>query len=254
MTLPNTLERTISIEAPPETVFRFFTDSQRWASWWGAGSTIDPRPGGAVQIRFANGIEILGEVLEIEAGRRIVFTYGYASGQPIKPGESRVVIELRPIPAGCELRLTHSFADSNARDLHIQGWRYQLSLFANAVANEVHADAAAIVDGWYRAWTLVDAGERARALEAIASPGIEFRDRHSLLRGFEDISSHIAAAQRFRPGITLQRKSPVRQCLGTALADWSAVDASGVEQVSGTSVFRLGHDGKIVSATGIANP
>ena len=36
----------VRIEADRETVFRYFTDSGRWAAWWGAGSTIDPRPGG----------------------------------------------------------------------------------------------------------------------------------------------------------------------------------------------------------------
>ena len=42
--LPYQLDRTVVIKARPETVFRFFTDSARWASWWGAGSTIDPKP------------------------------------------------------------------------------------------------------------------------------------------------------------------------------------------------------------------
>jgi len=39
------LEVTVHIEAQPETVFSYFTDSVRWAAWWGAGSTIDARPG-----------------------------------------------------------------------------------------------------------------------------------------------------------------------------------------------------------------
>ena len=44
--LPHSLDRTVTIQAPPETVFRFFQDSARWARWWGAGSTIDPKVGG----------------------------------------------------------------------------------------------------------------------------------------------------------------------------------------------------------------
>ena len=39
------LDRTVVIRARPETVFGFFTDSGRWAAWWGAGSTIDPQAG-----------------------------------------------------------------------------------------------------------------------------------------------------------------------------------------------------------------
>jgi uncharacterized protein YndB with AHSA1/START domain len=253
MNLPYSLERTITIEAFPETVFRFFTDSARWAAWWGAGSSIDARPGGAIKIRHPNGVEVSGEVVEIAAGERIAFTYGYASGQPIAPGASLVTITLRPVPKGTELRLMHAFASEAACGMHIQGWRFQLSLFGNAVANEIHANAAAMVDGWYTAWTIADAAERNAALEKVSVPNVRFRDRFSLLDGAEDVSAHIAAALRFMPGISLRRKGSVRQCQGTALSEWVAVLPDGVEQMSGISVFRLGADGRIESATGIAN-
>jgi uncharacterized protein YndB with AHSA1/START domain len=253
MNLPHSLERTITIEAFPDTVFRFFTDSARWAAWWGAGSSIDARPGGAVKIRHSNGVEISGEVLEIAQGERIAFTYGYASGQPIPPGASRVTITLRPVAKGTELRLTHAFADEAACGQHVQGWRFQLSLFGNAVANEIHANAAEVVDGWYAAWTIADAAERGAALAKVSAPDVRFRDRFSLLDGADDVNAHIAAALRYMPGISLRRKGAVRQCQGTALSEWVAVSADGVEHMSGTSVFRLGADGRIESATGIAN-
>ena len=38
-TLSHTLERSILIRARRDIVFRFFTDTSRWAAWWGAGST-----------------------------------------------------------------------------------------------------------------------------------------------------------------------------------------------------------------------
>jgi uncharacterized protein YndB with AHSA1/START domain len=93
-TLPHALDRTVLIEAEPETVFRFFTDSARWAMWWGAGSTIDARPGGQLRIRYPGGVEATGEVIEVDAPRRLVFTYGYVSGKPIPPGASLVTIRL----------------------------------------------------------------------------------------------------------------------------------------------------------------
>jgi len=141
MDLSHTLERIILIQAVPETVFRFFQESPKWASWWGPGSTIDPVPGGKVYIRHPNGIETIGEVVEILPPERIVFTYGYAGGTPIPPGASRVTIRLRPDPAGTRLRLFHEFSDANVRDQHVQGWRFQLSLFGNVVADEVFGGA-----------------------------------------------------------------------------------------------------------------
>src|SRR5579863_8384259 len=114
--LPYQLDRTVVIKAKPETVFRFFTDSARWAGWWGAGSTIDAKLGGKVYIRHPNGVETLGEVLEVRPPEQIVFTYGFASGNPIPPGSSRVTIRLDPDAGGTRLHLRHEFAESAPRD------------------------------------------------------------------------------------------------------------------------------------------
>ncbi len=247
--LPYDLTRTILIRALPETVFGFFTDSGRFASWWGAGSTIDAAPGGKVYIRHPNGIETVGEVLEVQSPERIVFTYGYAFGNPIPPGASRVTIRLEPVESGTRLSLLHQFAEPAVRDHHVQGWRFQLSLFANAVANEAYAGAQATVDEWYNAWTISDDQARAAVLARIAQPGIVFEDRYSALAGLEDLAAHTGAAQRFMPGIGLARKGEVRHCQGSVLADWTAVDREGRELMAGSSVFRLAPDGRIQSVT-----
>src|SRR5580698_5101068 len=177
------LQRTVLIKARPETVFRFFTDSARWASWWGAGSTIDARPGGKVYIRHPNGIESLGEVLEVRDGERIAFTYGFASGKPIPPGGSRVTIHLDPDEAGTRLHLLHEFAEPGPRDEHVQGWRFQLSLFGNVAANEAQAGAQDVVDAWYGAWVIAEERGREETLARVVTPKIQFRDRFSLLDG-----------------------------------------------------------------------
>jgi uncharacterized protein YndB with AHSA1/START domain len=252
--LPHYLDRTVVIRAMPETVFRFFTDSTRWATWWGAGSTIDPVPGGRVYIRHPGGVEALGEVLEVRESERIVFTYGFTSGKPMAPGTSRVTIRLEPDEAGTRLHLRHEFAEAGPRDEHVQGWRFQLSLFSNVVANEVYADARGTVDAWFGAWVVADDRAREETLAKIVTPGIRFRDRFSLLDGLADLTAHIGAAQRFMPGIGLERKGNVRHCQGTVLADWIAMGSDGKERMSGTSVFVFAPDGRIDSATGFTNP
>jgi uncharacterized protein YndB with AHSA1/START domain len=252
--LPYQLERTIIIKAMPETVFRFFTDSARWAGWWGAGSTIDARPGGKVYIRHPGGVETVGEVLEVSEGKRIVFTYGYGSGKPIPPGGSQVTIRLEPDEGGTRLYLLHEFAEAGARDEHVQGWRFQLSLFSNVVANEVYADAASSIDSWFRGWAIADDRVREESLAKIAAPGVQFRDRFSVLDGLADVTAHAGASQRFMPGIRMERKGPVRHCQGTVLADWIAVDGDAKERMSGTNVFGFRPDGTIDSVTGFTNP
>src|SRR5262249_10068672 len=146
------VDRTVTILAPRETVFQFLTDTPRWAAWWGAGSTIDPRPGGHVHIRNPDGTEVAGDVIEIDPPRLIVFSYGFVKGTPIPPGVSTVTIRLDADADGTRLHLTHDFADVAVRDHHVQGWRFQLALFANLVANTVNAHAADLVDAWFDAW------------------------------------------------------------------------------------------------------
>ena len=251
--LSYTLDRTVLIQATRETVFRYFTDSSRWAAWWGAGSTIDARPGGKVYIRHPNGIETLGEVVELQSPERIVFTYGFATGKPIPPGASTVTIRLEAEAAGTRLYLLHEFAESTVRDQHVQGWRFQLSLFANAVSNEVNGGAADLVDAWFTAWRTSDDSDRDRALRQIASPSVRFRDQYSLLDGVDDVSAHIAASLRFMPDMRMERKGNIRHCQGMLLADWAAVAGDGQERATGTNVFILGPEGRIDAVTGFWN-
>jgi uncharacterized protein YndB with AHSA1/START domain len=65
LAMPHHLERTVLIEAPRDIVFSYFTDSGKWARWWGAGSTIDARAGGALEIVHPGGVRVAGEILEI---------------------------------------------------------------------------------------------------------------------------------------------------------------------------------------------
>ena len=248
--LDHRLDRTIVIEAPQAVVFKYFTDPARWAAWWGAGSTIDARPGGRLVVRYPDGTEAAGEVVDVTPPTRIVFTYGYVKGEPIAPGESLVTIELEPAARGTRLHLAHAFADAAVRDHHVQGWRYQLSLFANVVADEIHLDAAALVDGWFAAWAEPDEAARAAALAAIASPRRAHPRSLQLHRGPRRVIPHITAAQRFMPGMRLQRTGDPRHCQGIVLAGWTAVGPDGGPRGQGTNVFTLGPDGRIEAVTG----
>lgn len=249
-TLSYRLDRDVFIRAVPELVYRFLTESERFARWWGPGSTIEARPGGKVAIRHPNAVEAAGEVVELAPPRRIVFTYGFVSGHPIPPGSSRVTIELAPHAEGTHLRLTHELDDEGARNEHVQGWRFQLSLFANVVADEVNRQAEQKVDAWLALWSESDAAARARSLGAIATKAVRFRDRYSTLDGADDVLPHIAAAQRFMPGITMRREGAVRHCQGVAIAEWRASGSDGAEKGRGSNVFTFGPTGEIESVTG----
>jgi uncharacterized protein YndB with AHSA1/START domain len=251
--LPYKVNRDILIEADRETVFGFFTDTARWASWWGAGSTVDPKPGGSLRIQHSNGFVSDGEVLEVAAPERFVFTFSLQGQKPVPAEESRVTIRLEQEAAGTMLRLTHEVADAVVRDQLVQGWRFHFSLFANAVANYVNAAAPDVVDAWFAVWTEPDAAARESALGRIAFRKVRFRDRYSRLDGIDELVAHIGAAQRFMPGMHLARRGDIRHCQGTVLVDWVARSSDGQEKMSGTSVVTLGPGVKIESVTSVAN-
>ncbi len=252
--VPHELRRSIVVRATPERVFSFLSDSPRWATWWGSGSAIDAQPGGAVSIRYPNGIEAKGAVVDIHPGRRIAFTFGYASGTPIPVGSSRITMELGTDARGARLHLLHEFPDAASRDAHVQGWRYQLSLLSNAVTNEAFGHAAAVVDEWFEAWNIAEDGARADAFARIAAPDIAYRDRFSVLDSVADLTAHAGAAQRYMSGVQIRRRGEIRHCQGTVLADWAAAGPDGVERMTGTTAFVFRPDGRLESATGFANP
>jgi len=151
-------------------------------------------------------------------------------------------------------RWEDEFADDGACNQHVQGWRYQMAVFANVTANEMFSGADALVDAWFDAWSDPDSVTREASLDRVASPDIAFKDQFSLVTGLEDLRPHLAAVHRFMPGLRLSRDGAVRHCQGTVLADWVARDAEGQKRGSGSNVFQLDASGRIRAVTGFWNP
>jgi hypothetical protein len=82
---------------------------------------------------------------------------------------------------------------------------------------------------------------------------VRMQDRFSNLEGLEDVLPHIAAAQRFMPGLRMRRAGEPRQCQGMVLADWTAQGADGQQRGTGTNVFLFDPAGKIEWVTGFWN-
>jgi uncharacterized protein YndB with AHSA1/START domain len=252
--LPHRLDRRVIINVPPELVFRDLTKSDRWSRWWGEGSTIDARPGGALLIRLPGGVEVTGQVTELKSPGSISFTYGYRSGTPIPEGASLVTIGLKDHDGGTKLRVSHAFATEGPCTEHVQGWRYQLAVLGNVTSNEAFGAVTDPVDAWFSAWSNPDAPTRDAVLDRIASPDVEFRDQFSMVLGIEDLRPHLAAVHKFMPGMHLTRNGAIRHCQSIVLADWVAHASDGTERGRGTNVFAFAPDGRIQAVTGFWNP
>jgi uncharacterized protein YndB with AHSA1/START domain len=249
------LRRTVLIRAPRSIVFRYFTDSARFAAWWGAGSTIDPTPGGAVVIRNPNAIVASGHVESISPDERIVMTYGYENashGMP--PGSTRVTIVLREVAEGTELELVHELGTAAQREQHEAGWRYQLSVFANVVAREHHAAAPERLEAWFKAWNEPASDARLAMLEALAESDVSFQDDYAAIRGLADLHGHIGAIHVHMRGMRLERTGAARLCQGHALVDWQIRAPDGQVAGRGHNVFELSPTGRIRRVIGFRDP
>jgi uncharacterized protein YndB with AHSA1/START domain len=102
--------------ASPEQVFDAWLDPEMIGKWMFGPAhpereeeivriSLDARVGGSFSFvvrRQGQEIDHVGEYLEIDRPRRLVFTWGVAEGD-----SSRVIIDIIPLEKGCELTLTH---------------------------------------------------------------------------------------------------------------------------------------------------
>jgi uncharacterized protein YndB with AHSA1/START domain len=121
------IERVITIDAPPETVFRLLTDPVQYVRWKGKLAELEPRPGGKYRIEFPSTKDIAsGKYVEVIPNRRVVFTWGWEGNDAVPPGSSTVEIDLTPVGTGTRLRLVHRGLPQDAIASHTEGWDYFL--------------------------------------------------------------------------------------------------------------------------------
>ena len=119
------------IKARPSIVFEAITTPEGIACWWGPDdgpvllAETDVRIGGRFRVRFrmldGSEHESSGEYLEVVKPRRLAMSWRWAGGED--PGESLLEFDLRAIPEGTELTLTHSRLHSEeTRRSHEEGW------------------------------------------------------------------------------------------------------------------------------------
>jgi uncharacterized protein YndB with AHSA1/START domain len=132
------LERTLTIDASPETVWEFFVDREKMKRWMGVDATVEPRPGGIYQCEVLPGHIAAGEYVELDQPNRLVFTWGWEktdSPTAIKPGSSTIEVELTPEGDGTQLRFLHRDLPSTAAtETHARGWDHYLPRLEIAAA------------------------------------------------------------------------------------------------------------------------
>jgi uncharacterized protein YndB with AHSA1/START domain/DNA-binding transcriptional ArsR family regulator len=115
--------------ASPERVFDAWIDPETARKWLFTSPTsestrteLDPRVGGTWTITDRrDGVDYtaLGEYLEIDRPRRLVFTFAMPQ---FDPRSDRIVVEIEPDGAGCILTLTHELLPPEYHAATEDGW------------------------------------------------------------------------------------------------------------------------------------
>ena len=118
-----TVELSVRLEAPPERVFPYLTDADRYVRWQGIREDLDPRPGGVYRVWMDADTVARGEFLEIESPRRVVFTWGWEGNASVPPGSTTVELTLQADGDATILLLRHiGLPDGESAAMHEEGW------------------------------------------------------------------------------------------------------------------------------------
>ena len=85
-------ERTLAIDASPETVWEFLVDPEKLMRWKGINADLETQPGGIFRCEVIPGHIARGEYVEIDKPNKLVFTWGWDGSEDVPPGSSTIEI------------------------------------------------------------------------------------------------------------------------------------------------------------------
>ncbi len=143
--MSDVVEVSVHIAAPPEMVFEYFVDPERYVSWMGSDATMQPVSDGTYRVRIRDGVEARGRFVAIDPPHRVEFTWGWTVDNDVPPGSTRVVVTLTEEDGGTRVILRHHGLPSEGqRDHHRDGWVHYLDrLVTRASGQDPGADVQA---------------------------------------------------------------------------------------------------------------
>ncbi len=123
-----------AIAAPPSTVYRYLTESDKWKLWQGVDASLDARPGGIFALVMGNGMNARGQFVELIPDEKVVFTWGWLDRPGIPPGSTTVEVVLNAEGDGTRLVLTHRSVPDDEAPAQRMGWTHYLPRLAVVAA------------------------------------------------------------------------------------------------------------------------
>nr|WP_297524681.1 SRPBCC family protein [uncultured Roseateles sp.] len=145
--MPFTIRLHRVLKAPPERIYRAFTDAAAMCKWLpphgftGTMHHMDPKVGGTWRMSFSNlsaggSHSFGGEYLELEPGKKLRYTSRF--DDPNLPGEMTTTIELSAVFCGTDMQVTQDgIPDVIPSQACYLGWQESLTLLAQLVEPDI---------------------------------------------------------------------------------------------------------------------
>jgi uncharacterized protein YndB with AHSA1/START domain len=148
--MPGTVRLHRVLSAPPEKVFRAFTDPDAMARWLPPHGftckvhSLDARVGGTFKMSFSNfttgkGHSFGGKYLEIIPNKKLKYTDKF--DDPNLPGEMQVTIEFNKVSCGTDLKIVQEgIPEMIPVEMCYMGWQQSLSYLMQLVEPHIPDD------------------------------------------------------------------------------------------------------------------
>jgi uncharacterized protein (TIGR03086 family) len=120
-----TFDKSVVVPLDPDATFALITEPDRLRRWMAVAARVELRQGGDYRWTVTPGHTAAGTVVDVEPGKRVVYTWGWEDGDPA-PGGSTVTVTLTPVDAGTEVRLVHDGLNDEQAAHHAVGWNHFL--------------------------------------------------------------------------------------------------------------------------------
>ena len=148
--MPSTVQLHRVLAAPPERIYRAFTDPDAMVKWLpphgftGKIHHIDVRVGGSYKMSFTNLTTLNsqsfgGKYLELKPNELLKYIDKF--DDPNLPGEMQVTVTLRKVICGTELKITQDgIPDAIPAEMCYLGWQQSINLLTQLVEPEISDD------------------------------------------------------------------------------------------------------------------
>lgn len=140
-------ERTLTIDASPETVWEFFVEPGKLMRWKGINADLDAQPGGVFRCEVIPGQVARGEFVELDPPNRLVYTWGWDGNEGVPPGSSTIEVDLTGDGDRTTLCFVHKdLPSAEAVASHAHGWDHYLPRLELAAAGRDPGDDPWVAD------------------------------------------------------------------------------------------------------------